>query len=511
MGSTGPLESRGSGLLLHVTSLPGPHGNGDLGPSAHRFVDFLGDAGQSYWQMLPVVPTTHEHSPYAATSAFAGSPLLLSLERLATRGLLDPARLAPTRSLGARRARLEVAYRYRERRLREAFAAFEARGERQRGFADFCERSDAWLADYALFSALRAAHGGRPWTGWHKPLRDRRPSALAEARRELAGEVRYRQFLQFEFDRQWSELRARCRERGVWLMGDVPIFVAHDSADVWAHPELFQLDQRGRPRVVAGCPPDYFSRDGQLWGNPLYDWRALRDRDYDWWAARLRSTLTRFDAARLDHFIGFVNYWEVPGRARSARHGRWVEGPGLHFFQRIFRQLGRIPLLAEDLGAVTPKVEALRDQLGLPGMKVLQFAFEGGAGGEAGRPHHFRPNCVVYTGTHDNDTAVGWFRHLAASPRTRPQRDRLLCYLASDGAEIHWDLIRLAWMSVARTAIVPVQDLLGLGSAARMNVPGSHGGNWCYRVGAGDLTPELAARLHQLTATFGRLPGPKPQ
>jgi 4-alpha-glucanotransferase len=491
-------------VLLHPTSLPGPNGNGDLGPSAHRFVDFLASARQSLWQMLPVVPPGSAYSPYHATSAFAGSPLLLSLEQLARRGLLDPARLRPTGQPG--RVRFEVAWRFREPRLREAFVAFEARRDRQRGFADYSERNQGWLSDYALFSALREAHGGRVWTAWEAPLRDRRAAALAAARRALDSQVRYHQFLQFEFERQWSELRAHCRERGVALMGDVPIFVAHDSADVWAHPELFQLDRQGRPRVVAGCPPDYFSRDGQLWGNPLYNWHALRARDYDWWVARLAATLARFDTARLDHFIGFVNYWEVPARARTARGGRWVEGPGAHFFERVREKLGRLPLLAEDLGVVTPRVEALRDRFGLPGMKVLHFAFEEGPGGEAGRPHHFKPNCVVYTGTHDNDTTVGWFRKLGGSPRTRRQRERLLRYLGSDGAEIHWDLIRLAWMSVARTAIVPVQDLLGLGSQARMNTPGSRGGNWGFRLRKRELTPEVAARLAELTATFGRLP-----
>jgi 4-alpha-glucanotransferase len=456
--------------------------------------------------MLPVVPPGSAYSPYHATAAFAGSPLLLSLERLVEAGLLDATRVRPPRPLGTERARFAAAWRFRDQRLREAFSAFEARSDRRRGFASFCERNRSWLADHALFSSLRAAHRGRAWTSWEAPLRDRRRSALTAARRAQAREIRYHEFLQHQFSLQWRELRAYCHERGVALMGDVPIFVAHDSADVWAHRELFQLDAGGRPRVVAGCPPDYFSSSGQLWGNPLYDWHALRAQDYDWWIDRLAATFARFDAVRLDHFIGFAHYWEIRGRARTARGGRWVEGPGAHFFERLFSRLGRLQLVAEDLGVVTPEVEALRDRFGLPGIKVLHFAFETHPGGEAGRPHRFPANCVVYTGTHDNDTTRGWFRKLGRSAQTRSQRELLLRYLDSDGRRVHWDLIRLAWSSVARTAIVPVQDLLGLDSHARMNRPGSRGGNWTYRLSPRDLTPELAARLAELTTTFGREP-----
>jgi len=498
------LGRRSSGVLLHPTSLPGPHGNGDLGPEAYRFADFLARSRQTWWQMLPVVAPGADHSPYQSVSAFAGSPLLVSLEGLARRGLLAASQLETGRAPSRGRVRFGAARRIREPRLRAAFARFEASARLRRGLEVFRERSRHWLSDFALFRALQETYRGAPWTEWDADLRTRQPAALARARQRLAPAIRYHEFVQLEFHRQWAALRRHCHGRGLGLVGDLPIFVAHNSADVWAHQELFRLDTRGRPSVVAGCPPDYFSASGQLWGNPIYRWDALRARGYHWWIARLRLELERFDAVRLDHFIGFQNYWEVPGRARTARKGRWVAGPGAHFFGEVFRQLGRAQLFAEDLGALTPPVEALRDRFHLPGTKVLHFAFGVGSGSEACRPHHFPRNAVVYTGTHDNDTTRGWFRGLARSGATRTERDLVLKYLDGDPRTVHWDLIRLAWMSAPHTAIAPVQDLLGLGSQARMNRPGTSRGNWTWRLSAGALDEHLALRLAELTLTYGR-------
>jgi 4-alpha-glucanotransferase len=455
--------------------------------------------------MLPVVPPGKGSSPYDGASAFAGSPWLVSLEVLAREGLLA----ASDPGSGA----LGDAARAREPGLRRAFERWHRRGgARRAGFDGFRASHRRWLRDFALFSALKAAHGGTAWTDWDDEVRRRRPAALARARRRLADEILYHEFVQFQFDRQWSDLRRHCRRRGVGLFGDLPIFVAHDSADVWAHPEIFRLDAGGRPAVVAGIPPDYFTRTGQLWGNPLYRWDVLRRRGYDWWLARLRSTFARFDAVRIDHFVGFHRFWEVPGGAATAERGRWAPGPGAAFLEAVFRRLGPVQLLAEDLGVVTPEVKALRDRFGLPGMRVLQFAFGDDPEAEAYQPHNYPAHCVVYTGTHDNDTTAGWFRDAGSGASTRSKaqirRERALAlrYLASDGSEIHWDMIRLAWMSVADTALAPAQDLLGLGSAARMNRPGIAPGNWGWRLRPRQLGPAVADRLAELTVTYGRAP-----
>jgi 4-alpha-glucanotransferase len=499
-------------VLLHLTSLPGPHGHGDLGPSALRFADFLAAGEQSWWQVLPVGPPGLGESPYASPSAFAGSPWLISLETLVEDGLLDRADLErPARRLREDRAAFGPARRFREPRLRKAFARFEQRpGRRRAPLEAFRQGNRSWLEDYALYCALDGAHGGAPWTAWDPELRSRRRGALERARRALAGEVRYHAFLQHQFDRQWSRLRRHCRDRGIGLMGDLPIFVAHHSADVWAHQELFRLDGSGRPTVVAGIPPDYFSRTGQLWGNPVYRWDVLRRRGYDWWLARLEAVFQRFDAVRLDHFVGFQRFWEVPASARTAIPGRWAPGPGADFFEAVFRRLGRVQLIAEDLGVLTPEVKALRDGFGLPGMRVLQFAFGNDPEAESYRPHTYPAHTVAYTGTHDNDTTVGWFRDRGSRASTRSpaeiraERRFALRYLGSDGREIHWDMIRLASMSPANTVIVPFQDLLGLGSEARLNSPGTPSGNWAWRLSRGALAPSLSRRLGELTVTYGR-------
>jgi len=508
-----PFDERGSGILLHPSSLPGPHGSGDLGMSAHRFAEFLARAGQRWWQMLPLGPLGAGASPYDSPSSFAGNPLLVSLELLARDGLLEPRDLmAPRRLVDAKRCLFAAAETFRLRRLRRAFEVFTERGsaEMRRELEEFRERARYWLPGAARFRALKRLHGGRPWTQWDPALAA--PPGRAESPRNatLASEVLFEEFVQFAFDRQWNELHEHCRELGVQLLGDVPMFVAHDGADVWEHREIFQLDERGDRRVVAGVPPDYFSDEGQLWGNPLYDWEVLERRDFDWWIERLKGTLARFDAVRLDHFIGFHRHWEVPAWAATAREGRFVLVPGAKLFERLRSEIGALPFIAEDLGLITPEVGALRDAFELPGMRVLEFAFGGDF--REYQPHRFPRRSVVYTGTHDNDTLVGWLgaHERTADPteraRLEQERRRAIAYAGSDGREPHWDFIRLALASVANTAIFPLQDVLGLGNEARMNVPGTPSGNWSYRCRAEDLTARLSERLAELSETYERNP-----
>lgn len=494
-------EGRGAGVLLHPTSLPGP-AIGDAGPAAHRFVDWLAEAGQAYWQLLPLVPADEGGSPYSGLSAFAGNPLLVSPEALAADGLLSAEDLADP-GLPAGRVDFGEAARWKELLLRRAFGAFRAgwapslRGEA----AAHRERNAAWLEDWCLFRALRDDQGGAAWTEWDPPLRDREPEALAAAREELRDEVERHAFAQWVFDRQWGALRRHAAARGVRLIGDVPIFVAHDSADVWAHRGLFSLDGEGRPTVVAGVPPDYFSATGQRWGNPLYRWDVLRGTGYAWWIARFRRTLEHVDVARVDHFRGFESYWEVPAEEETALHGRWVPGPGADLFRTVEAALGPLPLIAEDLGIITAEVDALREGLGLPGMRVLHFAF----GDDDRNPHlpgNHPPNTVAYTGTHDNDTSAGWYA--AAGENERAGLRRLTD--APDG-DVHWGMIEAVFRSPARVAVVPLQDVLGLGSEARMNTPGTIDGNWSWRASPGDLSDDAARRLREVTQRTGRLDG----
>jgi 4-alpha-glucanotransferase len=511
--STDPFSERGAGLLLHPTSLPGPGPIGDLGPAARAFARFLASAGLRWWQMLPIGPVGAGHSPYQSFSSFAGDERLLSLEDLAEEGLLDPADLLGAAPKRPDRLDPEDVARFKEPRLRAAFERFEARAAARprEEIEAFREANRSWLEDYALFRAIKEVRGGSPWSAWPRDLRLRDPGAIAMARERLAREIRYRVFLQWTFHLQWRRLREECARLGVLLLGDLPIFVARDSADVWAHREIFKLEDRGRPLVVAGVPPDYFSRTGQRWGNPLYRWDVLRARGYDRWIERLRATFERFDAVRLDHFIGFVRTWEIPASSKTALRGSWREGPGADFFEAALAAVGRLPILAEDLGLVTEEVRSLRDRFGFPGMRVLQFGFGGDPRENEHHPRNHPRHCVVYTGTHDNDTIVGWFRE---APRRSPRRTRseilaereaALREAGTDGREIHWDIIRLAFASRADTAIVPVQDVLGLGSEARMNRPGTKKGNWLWRLEEGALTDEVAARLRALAAEHGRL------
>lgn len=497
---TGVTGSRVSGILLHPTSLPGPPGIGDLGPAAHRFVDFLARAGQRRWLVLPLGPTGYGDSPYACTSSFAGNPLLISPETLAADGYLAPEDVGAP-DLDPRRVDYAAVHRYKEMLLARAWDRFERRppAGAAEAFAAFCRAEGAWLEDYALFSAVRRHLGGAPWQAWDEGLRARRPEALAVWRDKLAREVGRVRLEQFLFFSQWEALKVHANARGVELIGDLPIFVPLDSADVWAHPGLFKLDAHGMPTVVAGVPPDYFSATGQLWGNPVYRWEAHAETGFAWWVARVETTLRRVDHLRLDHFRGFVAHWEVAAGARDAMGGRWVEGPGRALFDAIAQDLGHpLPLIAEDLGVITDDVTALREALGLPGMAVLQFAFDSGPHNPH-LPANHMPNQVVFTGTHDNDTAVGWFAGLA--PEVRKE---VLALTGTDGTQIHRDLMSLALGSVARTAILPLQDALGLGSEARMNHPGRATGNWTWRAAPGHLDENLARALRAAAVHHGR-------
>jgi len=505
---------RRSGILLHPTSLPGPYGVGDLGEEAYRFVDFLADSGQHLWQVLPLGPTGYGDSPYQCFSAFAGNTLLISPDRLVREGLISREDLAAAPSFTNDRVDYGGANAFKSALLARAYENF--RGEKGDGlraeFDAFTREHAGWLEDYALYRALKTERGEVAWTEWEAPLVRREPAALEEAHARLKEETGRVKFSQFLFFRQWAELRRYCRERDVSIIGDIPIFVAHDSADVWASPHLFKLKEDGRPSVVAGVPPDYFSKTGQLWGNPLYDWERMRADSFAWWVERVRAMLGLVDIIRIDHFRGFAAYWEVPGGDRTAERGRWVPAPGREMFAAVREALGRLPIVAEDLGFITPDVIELRDGFDFPGMRIFQFAFSSDTTNKD-LPHNYVRNTVVYTGTHDNDTAVGWFESEpggTGSVRSAAQieRERRFCldYLDSEGSEINWDFIRAVLASAADTALVPLQDVLGLGSEARMNTPATMSGNWAWRFHAGALGEELAARLRRLAELYGRHP-----
>ena len=506
---------RSSGVLLHPTSLPGPYGIGELGPEAWRFADFLQSAGQALWQILPLGPTSFGDSPYQSPSTFAGNPLWISFDLLIQDNLLTKSQLRGYPKFPAGRVDFGPVITARMAVLKKVCANFERKasaGMRQ-DFEAFCRRNAAWLEDYALFAALKDAHDGRPWTEWASELGQREPGALAAAREQYAGEMRDVRVIQFLFEQQWQRLRAYCAERGIRIVGDIPIFVAHDSADVWANPELFFLEPDGQPSVVAGVPPDYFSATGQLWGNPLYDWAAHKAQNYDWWVARMRRTFELVDIVRIDHFRGFEAYWEIPGEETTAINGRWVKGPDSDLFDVLLERLGPLPIIAEDLGVITPPVEALRDQFDFPGMRILQFAFGNDNRAAEFRPESYPAHCCVYTGTHDNDTTVGWFHSESGNGSTRTaeeiaaERKMILDYLGTDGREIHWDLIHLGARSNANTFVVPLQDLLGLGSEARMNVPGIAGGNWQWRFTWEQMTDAMRDRFAHVTRATGRMGG----
>lgn len=502
---------RSSGILLHPTSLPGPFGIGDLGDQAYRFADFLLASGQRLWQVLPLGPTGYGDSPYACYSAFAGNTLLISPEKVYEAGLLSRSDLDQIGSLPSGWVDFEQVHKTKEALLEKAFANYQrvTDTEFRSAFETFAELNESWLDDYALFRALKTAHDGSAWHEWERSLVRRTPSALTRARKELHDQIDSHKFFQFLFFKQWFELKAYCNERGISLIGDIPIFVARDSADVWTSPEQFKLDASGIPTVVAGVPPDYFSATGQFWGNPLYNWDRMVADGFRWWIERVRATLQTVDIARIDHFRGFAACWEIPGGDKTAERGRWVDVPGKKLFTAIKKALGDLPIIAEDLGVITPDVERLRDSFGFPGMRILQFGFSSDTN-NIDLPHNYHHNVVVYTGTHDNDTTVGWFNSVAGAGSTRTakqieaERNFCLKYLNTKGEEIHWDFIRAVMASVADTAIVPLQDVIGLGTEARMNLPNSSSGNWVWRFQENDLANEDALRLRELTETYGR-------
>jgi 4-alpha-glucanotransferase len=492
---------RSAGILLHPVSLPGPDGIGDLGPDSHRWLEWLSSAGQRIWQVLPLGPTGLGDSPYQSYSAFAGNPLLVSAEWLRRDGLLDAADLADRPAFPVDRVAYPAVAAWKRRLLDRAFARLSSGVDRtlHTRIEAFRSRHAWWLDDYARYMALKAESGGTDWSAWEPAVRDREPDALAAVDRRLAGAIELERFGQFLFDQHWQALHEHAAALGIRIFGDIPIFVAHDSADVWAHREWFRLSPDGMPEVVAGVPPDYFSATGQRWGNPLYRWDHMEQDGFAWWIARLRAVLERVDIVRLDHFRGFEAFWEIPVDAPTAVTGRWVTGPGARFLDAVRDALGEVPIVAEDLGVVTPAVETLRDRYQLPGMKVLQFAFADDDRNPF-LPHHHPVNAVVYTGTHDNDTTRGWYQNGA----TDGERDHVRRYLKSDGRDIAWDLIDAAFASRAHTAIVPFQDVLDLGSAARMNVPGRPEGNWAWRFRWEDVPASAAHRLRTVTEHHGR-------
>jgi 4-alpha-glucanotransferase len=498
---------RGSGILLHPTSLPGPDGIGDLGEGAFRFVDWLARGQQRYWQVMPMVPTGYGDSPYAALSAFAGNPLLISLDILIGDGLLDPHafRITP---FSEERVNYNGARAQKDKALRAAFERFRERPPEPlaKEFADFVSGEAWWLKDYCIFTAIKQEQSGASWVEWPRELKFREPAAIAAAKKRLADEIQYQKFCQWLFRRQWYALRVYANDRGIQIIGDIPIFVALDSADVWANPDLFRLDVERNPVAVAGVPPDYFSKDGQLWGNPLYDWDAIHASQYRWWIDRFKALLAIVDIVRIDHFRGFAANWSVPAEEPTAANGWWDRGPGRALFDAVRSSLGTVPIIVEDLGLITSDVVALRKELGLPGMAVLQFAFDGDPR-NVYLPHNVDRHSVLYTGTHDNQTTVGWFKSAPDAVR-----DQVLTYLGRDGNDIAWDFIRLTLTSQSLISIFPMQDVLRLGDEGRMNTPGRADGNWSWRMRWTELEPGLADGLSRLSHLTARTPlSPRPE
>ncbi len=496
--------NRSSGIILHPSSLPGPYGIGDLGTGAYHWLNFLHKSGCGLWQVLPLGPTGYGDSPYQCFSAFAGNFYLVSPELLLKEHLLTTQDLADLPAFPDDHVDYGWMIPWKTSLLDRAYDHFVAAPQPDLidAYKSFRQAQAQWLEDFALFMALKESHNGIPWPEWESPYRDRLPEALEEARKIHAVAFERQVFRQFLFHRQWSALREYAHSLGITIIGDAPIFVAHDSADVWANPDLFYLDTLGNPTVVAGVPPDYFSATGQLWGNPLYRWPKHKASGYAWWLSRLKSVLSTVDIIRLDHFRGFAGYWEVPAGLPTAEKGRWVPGPGENFFQSVLDAFGNLPLIAEDLGEITPDVVELRDRFNLPGMKILQFAFASDATDKF-LPHNYTENFVVYTGTHDNDTTLGWFRNVPMREVTNALR---YLGLSRRGAEAKFtrSMLRMLWGSVAMFSLAPLQDFLNLGTEARMNYPGRLGGNWSWRMPAESLTPGLQRYVKELNATYWR-------
>ncbi|MBI5671140.1 MAG: 4-alpha-glucanotransferase [Chloroflexi bacterium] len=506
MAANNPNFPRSSGILLHPTSLPGRYGIGDLGEWAYRFVDWLEEAGQTVWQVLPLGPTSYGDSPYQSLSAFAGNPLLISFDTLVEEGWLTEADVADVPEYSPYLVDFGSVITYHNAILKKAYERFEAAAspEQWRAFDAWRAENAGWLPDFALFVALKNEHGGRPWSEWPEGEALRQPEALEAARKRLAHEIGEQAFRQWLFYRQWTALKNYANDKGIRLVGDIPIFVAHDSADVWANRQYFTLNETGLPTLIAGVPPDYFSPTGQRWGNPLYRWDRLAEDGYRWWVERVKAALATVDLVRIDHFRGFAAYWEIPASEPTAVKGQWVPGPAFDLFEVLKRELGEnLPIIAEDLGVITPDVEELRDRLGLPGMRILQFAFGGSGGENRFLPHNHEQNSIVYTGTHDNNTTLGWWMGGEATPDIK---EYLTDYVGHTITEPHWDLIRLGMMSVAHTFIAPLQDVWGFGADTRMNTPGRESGNWGWRFSAEWLEHPAKDRLARLTEVFGRWP-----
>jgi 4-alpha-glucanotransferase len=511
LGGSGMDQPRSSGILLHPTSLPGRFGIGDLGDAAYRWIDFLVASEQTLWQVLPLGPTGYADSPYACLSAFAGNPLLINLDRLTKNGDLTADDLSNPPRFPEHKVDYGAVINYKLPLLWRAAHQFlsHASPDRRAEYETFCSKNASWLDDFALFMALKEYHKQAIWYEWGPTIALRRPDALARWQAKLDGQVAIQKVLQFFFFDQWQAIKAYANARGIRIVGDVPVFVAADSADVWANRGLFYLDENGRPTLISGVPPDYFSETGQRWGNPLYRWDVIAEQGYRWWIARMETILEMVDIVRIDHFRGFVAYWEIPASEPTAIQGRWVEGPQAELFQALKKALGNLPIWAEDLGVITPQVIGLREQFGFPGMKILQFAFDQEAlyasFGDYDRnpflPHNYTPNFVVYTGTHDNDTTLGWFNTCAEQ-----ERQRAMAYLGCDESEFNWSLIRAAMASVAQTAMVPLQDILGLGTKARMNLPGTSSNNWIWRYSSSMLTTNVSERLKRMTTIYERAP-----
>ncbi len=494
------MKERASGILLHPTSLPGKYGIGTLGRAAYEFIDFLVKAKQQYWQMLPLGPTGYADSPYQCFSSHAGNPNLIDLDLLVKSRLLQPADLEDYPHFSDSTINFEGIQQTRLPLLKKAFQSFTtyADSTEKLAYRNFLKDQSKWISDYAIFRAIKANRNQKPWYQWEDPLKRREPEAIQAIQALLHEEIDFNKFQQFLFFKQWIAVREYASNHKVRIIGDIPLYVALDSADAWANPELFEFNGQLNPVRVGGVPPDYFSETGQLWGNPLFRWDVLKAQGYRWWIDRIRTNLFLYDIIRIDHFRGFAAYWAVPYGEKTAINGKWIPCPGKEFFEALRNEFGDLPIIAEDLGVITPDVEELRDSFGLPGMKILQFAFDSSEANDY-IPYNYVKNCIVYTGTHDNDTVVGWFENASAADRAY-----VLDYLNTNDHDIHWSFIRLAWASVANTAILPMQDLLGLKTSARMNLPGTTRDNWQWRVAADAFTPELAAKLAHLTVTYGR-------
>lgn len=497
------FKKRAGGILLHITSLPAKYGIGDLGPEAFKFADFLAKSKQRYWQVLPLNHTTSKkgHSPYNCSSAFAGNPLLIGPELLYKEGLLTKAELQEKPIFSENRVEYKKVSTYKNLLFKFAFGRFQNQTKSDE-YEQFKAANSHWLDDFVVYISLQKRFRGLTWNAWPTGLRDRKSEDLNAARNELTGEIEYQTFLQFIFYKQWSDLKRYCVVSGIEVIGDIPIYVTYDSPDVWAHPQIFKLDANRKPKYIAGVPPDYFSRTGQLWGNPVYDWSALKKTQYHWWMQRLRHNLKLFDIVRIDHFRGLIAYWQVPASHKTAKNGKWAKGPGEDFFKVLLKNFPNAPFIAEDLGRITKDVREIIKKYDQPNMKVLQFAFSGNPAKNPHIPDNYNKNCVVYTGTHDNNTTRGWFEKEAG----KRQKKRLQKYLKREvtADTVCEELIKLAMSSTAKLAIIPAQDILDLPASARMNNPAKQKGNWLWRLPQGQLTPEISEKMKQLTETYKR-------